>query len=179
MKGRILSFSVIPGTRRQLVTFELFGDFGGISDELKDAEIELAVKKWRENRSLTANAYFHVLVNKIAENQRLSDDEVKAHLVIEYGTLAKDEAGQTVGLKLPATVDVAMIYPYCRCFDVRHENGIEFRCYLVYKQTHLMDSKEMSRLIDGAVYEAKNLGIETDTPEQIARYKAMWAERKK
>jgi len=175
MKGRIVSYSVIPMSRRGLVTFELCGDFGGTYDALKDVDIDLAVKKWREKRSLSANAYFHVLVNKIAENQGLSDDEVKANLVMEYGALAKDDAGQTVGFKLPATVDVGTIYPYCRCFDIRYENGIAFRCYLVYKQTHLMDSKEMSRLIDGAVYEARNLGIETDTPEQIAKYKALWA----
>lgn len=175
MKGRIVSFAVQPRSRRQLITFELDGDFGGTYDELKDVDIDLAVKKWREKRSLTANAYFHLMVNKIAENQGLGDDEVKAHLVIEYGALAKDDEGQTVGFKLPATVNVTTIYPYCRCFDVRYENGIEFRCYLVYKRTRMMDSKEMSRLIDGAVYEAKNLGIETDTPEQLAKYKALWA----
>ena len=49
-----------------------------------------------------------------------------------------------------------------------------FKCYLVYKQTHLMDSKEMARLIDGAIEVAKELGIETDTPEQLARYKEEW-----
>jgi hypothetical protein len=35
----------------------------------------------------------------------------------------------------------------------------------------------MSRLIDGAVSEAKELGIETDTPEQIAKLKSLWGER--
>lgn len=49
-----------------------------------------------------------------------------------------------------------------------------FKCYLAYKQTHLMDSKEMARLIDGAIEVAKELGIETDTPEQLARYKEDW-----
>ena len=44
-----------------------------------------------------------------------------------------------------------------------------FNCYLMYKQTRFMDSKEMARLIDGAIYVAKGLGIDTDTPEQIAR----------
>ena len=30
-------------------------------------------------------------------------------------------------------------------------------------------------LIDGAIDEAKALGIETDTPEQLARYKEEWS----
>jgi hypothetical protein len=32
----------------------------------------------------------------------------------------------------------------------------------------------MSRLIDGAIYVAKGLGVDTETPEQIARYKDEW-----
>ena len=52
---------------------------------------------------------------------------------------------------------------------------MEFNCYLVYKQTHDMDTKEMARLIDGAIEAAKELGIETDTPEQLARYKEEWS----
>ena len=38
-----------------------------------------------------------------------------------------------------------------------------------------MDSAEMARLIDGAIEEARELGIETDTPEQLARYKEEWS----
>ena len=38
-----------------------------------------------------------------------------------------------------------------------------------------MDTKEMARLIDGTIREAKELGIETDTPETLARYQAEWA----
>lgn len=48
-------------------------------------------------------------------------------------------------------------------------------CYLVYKDTSKMDTKEFSHLIDGAIDEAKALGIETDTPEQLARYKEEWS----
>ena len=89
--------------------------------------------------------------------------------------MAKDEDGFTVGFKLPVSVDVDTVYPYVKCFDTREENGKLFNCYLVYKQTRLMDSKEMARLIDGAIEVAQELGIETDTPEQLARYKEDWS----
>lgn len=114
---------------------------------------------------------FHAIEEKDGDNTRL---RIKASLVVEYGALAKDADGLTVGFKLPASVDVSTIYPYVKCFDTRVENGKMFKCYLVYKQTHLMDSKEMARLIDGAIEVAKELGIETDTPEQLARYKEDW-----
>lgn len=42
-------------------------------------------------------------------------------------------------------------------------------------RTEAMDTKEFSHLIDGAIDEAKALGIETDTPEQLARYKEEWS----
>jgi hypothetical protein len=37
-----------------------------------------------------------------------------------------------------------------------------------------MNSKEMSELIDGTVSEAKELGIDTRTPDEIERMKALW-----
>ena len=36
------------------------------------------------------------------------------------------------------------------------------------------DTKEMAMFIDGIIAECKELGIETDTPEQIARFKERW-----
>jgi len=173
MKGRLidLSFSM---NKKQRITVEVNSDFREEFDRLKDADIRIEIKKYREKRSKDANAYFHVLVNKIAEAQGLGNDEVKKSLVIEYGALAKDEDGYTVGFKLPESVKIDSIYPYAKIFDVREEDGRTFNCYLVYKHTHELDSKEMSRLIDGTIYEAKELGIETETPEQLARYKEEW-----
>jgi hypothetical protein len=44
----------------------------------------------------------------------------------------------------------------------------------VMRGSHTYDTREMSRLIDGTVEEAKELGIETLTPEQLERMKASW-----
>lgn len=173
MRGRLIDLS-IGLNRKQRITVEIDNDIREEYDRLKEAELDIEIKKHRNRRSLTANAYFHVLVNKIAEKQGLGNDEVKASLVCEYGTIAKDGEGLTVGFKLPASVDVSTIYPYVKWFDTRTEGGKDFKCYLVYKQTHLMNSAEMARLIDGAIYVAQDLGIETDTPEQLARFKEEW-----
>lgn len=173
MRGRLVDLT-IGLNRKQRVTVEIDRDFREDYDRLKDQELDVEIKKHREKRSKSANAYFHVLVNRIAAEEGAGDEAVKKRLVCEYGVLAKDEDGLTVGFKLPATVNVDTIYPYVKCFDTREENGKLFKCYLVYKQTHLMDSKEMARLIDGAIEVAKELGIETDTPEQLARYKEDW-----
>jgi hypothetical protein len=77
---------------------------------------------------------------------------------------------------LPQNVDVNTLYKYTKWFDEREINGVKFNCFIVFKETHTLDSKEMARLIDGTVQEAKQLGIETATPEEIARMKALWGE---
>jgi hypothetical protein len=44
----------------------------------------------------------------------------------------------------------------------------------VYKGSSEFDTKEMSIFIDGIVSEAKELGIETMTPNEIARLNGLW-----
>lgn len=173
MRGRLVDLA-IGMNRKQRITVELDRDFLAEYEKLRDLELDITIKRHRERRSLDANAYFHVLVNKIAQETGESDDAVKRRLVVAYGAVDTDEDGLKIGFKLPAGVDVGKIYPYVRCFDTREENGKLFKCYLVYKHTSDMDTKEMARLIDGAISEARELGISTDTPEELARYKEDW-----
>ena len=150
-----------------VVSFVLTTDPRKELEGLEDADLDITAKKHRNKRSLDANAYFHVLVNKIAEKTNESDAAVKKRLVQEYGTLARDEEDNVVGIKLPISVDVDKLIEYTRWFDRRTENGHVFNCYLVLKPTHEMNSKEMARVIDGTVSEAKELGIETMTPAEL------------
>lgn len=174
MTGRLIDIAFSLGGK-QRITLEVDSDFRDIWDKLHlEQLLDIEIKKHRNKRSRSANAYFHVLVNKIAAETGESDDNVKERLVVAYGAVARDKDGCTVGFKLPASVDVHGIYRYTRCFDTRMESGKQFCCYLVYKDTSKMDSKEFSHLIDGAIEEAKTLGIETDTPEQLARLKEYW-----
>lgn len=169
MRGRLIDLTVgLNGKQR--VTIELDTNFRDGYEKLAGIDVSLSVKKWRNPRSKDANAYFHLLVNEIADARGMTDDEVKRLLVVDYGTYARDGDGQIIGFKLPLSVDPDSIYPYTRLYKQVTENGKSFNCYLVYKRSSEMDTKEMSRLIDGAVYEAQKLGIDTDTPEQKARF---------
>lgn len=173
MRGRLidLTFGI---NNKQRVTVELDGDFRSQFDELKEHDVRLEVKRYRKRRSLNANAYFHVLVNKIARAISADDEEVKINLVLQYGALAKDSEGNTLGFKLPATADPGVLYKYVKEFDTRHEDGVTFKCYLVYKRTRDLDTKEMAQLIDGTVYEAEELGIETLPPAEVEKMKQLW-----
>ena len=176
MTGRIIDLSRGMNGKQRL-TLELDGDFCAMFDKLKDNPLlDIEIKPHRAKRSKNANAYFHLLVGKIAEARGLGIEEVKGMLVSEYGTYARDEDNSLVGLKLPASVKPETVYPYTKFIEDRVENGKPFKCYLIFKETHLMDTAEMARLIDGAVYEAQQLGLETDTPEQLERLRSLWAQ---
>lgn len=173
MTGRLIDLS-FGRDRKQRILIEVDTDFRSEFDRLKDTQLDVTIKKHREKRSLSANAYFHVLVNKIAAALNVGDDEVKRQLVLDYGTVARDTSGKVLGCMIPNTMDASDLYPYLKCYDSRYASGVVMNCYILYKRTHTMDTKEMSRLIDGAIYEAKGLGIQTDTPETLARLKEEW-----
>lgn len=168
MKGRLKDLTF--GARgEQHITVTITSDFRQSFDDLKDYDINIEIKRYREPRSKDANAYFHVLVGKIAEAQSLGNDEVKRQMVLEFGTLATDDTGSVLGAMIPASASIESFYPYAKWYKSMEVNGREYDCYLFYKQTHTLDSKEMARLIDGTIYVAKSLGLETMTPEQLAR----------
>lgn len=173
MKGKLKDLTLnTDGTQNITVTVKM--DFRQEYERLKESDVTVEIKKFRRQRSKDANAYFHVLVNKIAVVDGRSESEVKRDLVLEYGTLARDEDGMVIGFKLPASVDVSIIYNYAKMYKQFSEGGKLLNGYLVYKPTHTLDSAEMARLIDGAIYEAKERDIETDTPEELERYKEEW-----
>jgi len=125
---------------------------------------DVEIKRHRERRSLTANAYFHLLCNKLAAALNVSNDEMKIHLVRLYGTLALID-GHEIEIRIPKGAKVEDYYPYTEW--LRGDALADY--YAVYKQTHALNSKEFARLIDGTVTECKALGIETLPPEELER----------
>jgi len=60
-----------------------------------------------------------------------------------------------------------------------NQNGKEFVFHTCqcFKGIHAYDSKEMAYFIDQVVHEAKGLGIQTETQDELARIKATWAKK--
>ena len=58
--------------------------------------------------------------------------------------------------------------------DKKTREEVEHAIYWVVKESHLYNSEEMARLIDGTVTEAKELGIETLPPLEIKRLQDEW-----
>ena len=61
MKGRLKDM-MFGRNGEQILTLSVRADFRQQFDELKDVDVDIEIKKHRERRGLSANAYFHVLV---------------------------------------------------------------------------------------------------------------------
>ena len=137
-----------------------------------DKDFSLELTKFREKRSKDANAYFHVLVTRIAEVLGLGLEEVKRQMVEEYGTKLCDA-------RVPQDADLTLIHKYVKL--IGESRGTKKPCndWIIFKPTHTLDTKEMARLIDGVVHEAKQLGIETRTPNELAEMMSLWEQGEK
>lgn len=143
-------------------------------EELKDRFASAELKVWREKRSLDANAYFHVLCEKIARAVNAGNDETKRNLVLEYGTQKRRDDDSPSWFVIPKGEDPLSRSKYPKWFTAVMVNGKEADAYIEYKETHTMDSAEMAALIDGTISEAKELDIETLPPIELERMVGKW-----
>lgn len=145
-------------------------------DELNGLEgmLSIIVKRLSKKRSLNANAYFHLLVGKIAEKNHTSKAFAKNLLMARYGQeeiINGDRYIISVLSSIPIAEREDIHVKAIGCGFVKDK---EFIHYCVLRPTHEYDSQEMSALIDGTVEEAKELGIPTMTPNEIERMKQLW-----
>lgn len=137
---------------------------------VKDTDYRLKLVKWHDKRSLDSNAYLWKLCDLIAGEIGSSKEEVYENMLRSYGTI-DDELPPIV---VHSSADISKFQDHYLWFDSREMNGKKFDCYLRIKGSSEMDSKEMSHLIDGVVFEAKQLGIETLPPDEIQRMNERW-----
>lgn len=138
-----------------------------------DKDLDVTIKLYKEKRSLNANAYFHVLVEKIAGVLKVTHTEVHNQLIADYGFLDLDFPSVIIDdIVNWKRVETLHLKPttHTRVMD----NGRLYRVYLVMRGSHTYNTGEMSKLIDGTVQEAKELGIETLTSDELAKMKADW-----
>lgn len=168
LTGKIEDLTINYRTGKPIVSIEFNETESAINcyELLKD-EQKLAIKidKYKEKRSLNANAYFHSLVNQLGRYFNISDEEMKIKMNLLYGTIAKDNEGKILGAKVPKGMKISNYYPYAKWYK---DDG-SFSCYLFYKRTHELNTLEFSQLLNGVVQECKDVGIQTLDDMEIQR----------
>jgi hypothetical protein len=148
----------------------IIAGFFAACDESKQYCIE--IKEHRQKRSLDANAYYWVLAHKIAEEAQIPVEEIYREHVRNIGgnndliciqEIAVDDfctgwsrngigwVTERLPSKLPGCVNV-----------------------MVYYGSSTYDTKQMSRLIDAAISDCQQYGIEHLTPAELAEMLERW-----
>lgn len=126
----------------------------------QDGETLFEIKQKRKRRSLTQNAYYWAMLNKLARKLRISDTEVHKQMLREYGVCDV--------VLLRADIEPADYFEYYDAVDAGTIKGVSFKQVKAYKRSSRMDSAEFSALVDGMRYECEQQGIDVMTPEEIA-----------
>ena len=140
----------------------------------KDRLYDLEVKEHRKKRSLDANAYCWILINKIADALRITPIEIYRQAIQNIGgnyevIPIKEEAAdhfkqiwQAQGLGWP-------------CVDMGKSKIQGYRNLRAYYGSSTYDTRQMSQLIDNLVQDCRALNIEVKSEEEIASLMGGWA----
>lgn len=141
--------------------------------QLEGKDVRVIIKLWREKRSLDANAYMWVLTGLIA--QALDSDTDTEHMrqMRLYAPIDRID-GEPVVITIKSSIDIDRVAGYWRYYD-ESDDG-KWKSWLQLKPSREFDSAEMSVYIHRLIEEAKELGIETATPDEVARMEQLYAE---
>ena len=130
------------------------------------------ITKKRQKRSLDANSYMWVLIGKIAAAVGIPAQEVYRRAIRDAGEYTP------LPIRNDAVDEFSRIWEskgigwFIDVLDDSKWPG--FKLVAAYHGSSSYSTKQMSRLIDSVVEDAKALSIETLTPMELARMKEEW-----
>ena len=160
-----------------LVSFTTRDDPGQMFDDLKDHLVKVEIKKASKHRSLSANNYAWMLIDKIAEKTGIKVSEVYRNAILEVGGVSEYYC-----MREQAYED------FCEMWTKGHlgrqveiipgstkPGWINVRAW---KGSSDFDSAQMARFIDGLIQDAEEQGIPTVPDKEVERMKAQWEKKK-
>lgn len=139
----------------------------------KKCRYDMEVKEHRQKRSLDANAYAWVLINKLADAMRLPPTEIYRQAIQNVGGNY-----EVIPVKEGAAEHFKKIWEAkglgWPCVDMGKSKIDGYRNLRAYYGSSTYDTRQMSQLIDNLVQDCKALDIETMTPEKLALLMEGW-----
>lgn len=129
----------------------------------KDNILRVVAKKYRQKRSLDANAYAWQLMSKIADATHRTKEEVYVEALKNYGQHA-------FLFRVEHNTEVALDGVYVKYLEFDGVHDI----YEAFRGSSTYDTKEMSDFIEGIVQDAKELGIDTVPRVELEKIKEKW-----
>lgn len=170
--GKLTGASRTLNGQSIILTFEVDASAAGQVENMRpDDLLRIRAVKYKQKRSLDANAYAWVLMTKIANHPDISSskEDIYEQMLQKYGTFYEDEDGY-ITIIVKKSVDMSKVDGHWKYIK---DNG-KFASYLMIKGSSEYDTVEMSHFIDRIVEEAKEIGIETATLDELERMKQEW-----
>lgn len=172
MKGKINSFFYSHFNKNTTVELILDGCKTEEIEKLDNCEVDVAIKKYRKKRSLDANAYFWLLIDKLSVVVNLPKEDIYKGYIRQIGgnndvVCVQDKAVD----KLCNGWNNNGIGWITDTFPSKIENCTNV---ILYYGSSTYDSSQMSRLIDFVVQDCKTQGIETMTPDKLEELLSSW-----
>lgn len=183
LTGKIFDMSLDFRSGKPRLTIELNEkqDAMDMYDELHKVEkLSLNISRYKEKRSNDANAYFWTLCGKLASKTKQPKVDIYRELIRDIGdnyeilpirNEAVDKFIENWGKDANGRKKLGWICDILG--DSKHEG---YTNVIAYYGSSTYDSRQMSALIDGIIFECKEQGIQTMTPDQIAKLKSLWGE---
>lgn len=172
-KGTLKGVSKDCYTGKVQITFELDQNISEQLEPIRDRPLRITAKQWREKRSLDANAYYWVLLSRLAEVLTISKSRMHNLLLRRYGHDLVI-GGSLVYFRIPDTDEAEETILESETYHMRPtshvvagKDGIGYRTYILREGSSYYNTEEMSCLIEGLVSECEFAGIETATPEDL------------
>lgn len=171
-KGRLVSVSKDYMTSKFRLTFELDKDVAHELDGITGKDLRVKAVKWKEKRSLDANAYCWQLMGQIARVLHTTADEIYEAALRDL--CIPDMIDDTpVLIEMDSDISVERLPGHWKLLGSLR-NGRRKNKWMKLKGSSEYDTAEMSALIDLVVDQAKDLGIETATPDELERMRQLW-----
>ena len=175
MEGRLTGFSLTPDGDGQNITVTVTADFRETYDELKDAPVEITIKKATKHRSLEANRYAWALIDQIAAKSHAKRPDVYRKAILDIGGVSKDMFMKADAL--PVFTQIWEKQGLGNQVEVVDEDEAGWCSIRVFFGSSTYDTAQMSALLDSLIQEAESLGIPTITPKEEQRMLGRWAKK--
>ena len=144
-------------------------DLTKLNDIIDDDKVKsVEIKHYKEKRSLDANAYLWVILNEMAKKLTSTDEEIYIEMLKRYG--AKDY----IAAPKESEDILKRVYKIVEPIKDCTINSTQAVTYRLIRGSSTYDTLEFSKLLDGVVSEAQELGIDTMTPEQRQKLIDEW-----
>lgn len=125
---------------------------------------EFEIKEYKPKRSRNQNSYYYELLNKLARKMRIPSEELHFEMI--------RKSNPFTDILIPEEADIRALKYYERLSKII-KNGSVFVSYRVWVPSHELDTVEMGILLDSLIDECKKQGIETMTPDELAKMRAI------